>query len=111
MIDRITAKICLHRPWPPRRVFWLEWFLNGNLACLNAFTGSDTAARKNGSVYLFDINIPFLQAAFGGAEFFFSFSLKYSALFFFFFFCVCFVFYYLQFQFRLATQGSSAMGI
>jgi hypothetical protein len=52
-------------------VVWLEWFLNGILACLKAFAGSDAAARKNGSLYHFDINIPFLQIVFGGADFFY----------------------------------------
>lgn len=49
----------------------LEWFLNGNLACSKAFTSSDTAGRKNSSVCLFDINIPFLQAALEERFFFF----------------------------------------
>lgn len=97
--------MCLHRPWPLKQVAWLEWFLNGILACLKAFTGSDAAARRNGSLYHFDINIPFLQVVFGRADFSIWFSLKVFAP-----FCA-FCVYYFHFHFRLATQGSSAMGI
>jgi hypothetical protein len=104
-IDRTTAKICLHRPWPLGRLFWLGWFLNSTLACLKAFTGSDAAARKKGSLYLLDINIPFLQVAFGGADvLYFDFTSSIFPL-----YCVLCV-YYFHFHSRLATQGSSAMG-
>lgn len=89
--------MCLHRPWPLRQVAWLEWFLNGILACLKAFTGSDAAAHKNGPLYPFDINIPFLQTDLEERIFSIWFSLKVLAP-----FCAICV-YYFHFHFRLAT--------